>query len=45
MSESSVLELAGTPGSPGQAAGPARVVHGPDGATVTGDGGAGRVTG
>lgn len=30
MSDSSVVDLAGTPGSPGLASGPARVVHGPD---------------
>ncbi|MEV0890811.1 PEP-utilizing enzyme [Promicromonospora sp. MEB111] len=30
MSDGSVVELAGIPGSPGLASGPVRVVHGPD---------------
>ena len=30
MTDRSATELAGTPGSPGLASGPARVVHGPD---------------
>jgi pyruvate,water dikinase len=30
MSDSSATNIAGTPGSPGHATGPARVVHGPD---------------
>ena len=38
MSDSSVVELAGTPGSPGRASGPARVVHGPDDFTRVGPG-------